>query len=94
MIYSNSITKIWIDEMSTAKKIVWVSAAGKNTLAARVSLTARVSESSWLVGIGENDIEPIQQWCEENDCGKRVSFDQFQFRNKQELTMFLLRWSN
>jgi len=87
IIYGNTITKIWIDEMSTAKKIVWVPAAGKNTLA------ARISEHSWLVGVGEHDIDPVQKWCEENNCGKRVSFDRFRFRNKKEMTMFLLRWS-
>ena len=88
IIYGMTITGIWVDEMSTDKKIVWVTAAGKNTLA------ARISENSWLVGIGEHDIDPIQRWCKENNCGKRISFDQFQFRNQQELTMFLLRWSN
>ena len=90
MICGNTITGIWVDEMvkmTTAKKIVWVPAAGRNTL------SARISNNSWLVGIGEHDLMPVQEWCEEHNCGKRVSFDRFLFRNKKEITMFLLRWA-
>ena len=90
MIRGNAITSIWVDEMVTiitAKKIVWIPTAGRNTL------TARISSNSWLIGIGEHDLMPVQEWCNENNCGKRVSFDQFQFRNKKEMTMFLLKWS-
>jgi len=28
-----------------------------------------------------------------HDCGRRLSFDLFQFRNEAEVTAFLLRWS-
>lgn len=43
-------------------------------------------------GLGEIDMDPIQHWCEANKCGRRISFDMFQFKNNKELTMFLLKW--
>ena len=71
------------------KKIIWVDTANKNTISAR----AEVGRGShYLMGLREQDIDPIQKWCEEHNCGKRTSFDQFKFRNKKELTMFLLVW--
>lgn len=44
-------------------------------------------------GISEGDMDPVQAWCEANNCGVRISFDTFRFRNQREITMFLLRWS-
>jgi hypothetical protein len=87
----NELTIIVDDiyEMESNKKITWISAEGKNTLAARLE----TDPFRWLVGIGEHDIDPIQEWCEKNNCGKRISFDTFRFRNKKEMTMFLLKWS-
>ena len=38
-------------------------------------------------------IPQMAQWCEENECGYRTSYDTFKFRNKDQLTMFILRWS-
>jgi len=35
---------------------------------------------------------PIQEWCLENNCGSRMSYDTFKFRNQKQKTMFLLRW--
>lgn len=39
------------------------------------------------------DYEVISEWCRENNCGKRMSYDQFQFDTEDEMTWFLLRWS-
>jgi hypothetical protein len=39
------------------------------------------------------DMDKIQAWCEENHCGKRMSFDMFYFPNEKEIMAFLLRWS-
>jgi hypothetical protein len=41
----------------------------------------------------ESDMDPVQAWCEEHHCGIRTSFDTFKFRNKKQITMFLLRWA-
>lgn len=43
--------------------------------------------------ITEEDMIEIANWCYENNCGKRTSFDTFQFKNKRQVTMFLLRWA-
>jgi hypothetical protein len=46
--------------------------------------------------LNENDKQIIPQmtaWCEENECGYRTSYDTFKFRNQEQLTMFILRWS-
>lgn len=86
-----TFTSVWIDEMATIdKKIKWISAARRFSLAARVE----IQPGGWLVGISEKDMEPIQAWCQQNRCGRRVSFDTFQFKNKAQITMFLLRWAS
>jgi hypothetical protein len=90
MIYGKKITHVIFDEMMPVeKKIVWISAQGRFTLAARLES----DPFQWLVGVSEHDIDPIHSWCQENNCGKRVSFDTFCFRNREEMTMFLLRWA-
>jgi hypothetical protein len=83
--------RIIIDEMATlSKKIKWVSAEGRLRLAARVEIQPR----GWEVGLSEDDLWPIHEWCLKNHCGRRMSFDIFQFKSKKEMTMFLLRWGS
>lgn len=80
---------IWIDEMATIdKKIRWVPAARRLSLAARAEIQPR----GWEVGLTETEMNAVHDWCEEHHCGRRTSFDTFQFKNKKEMTMFLLRW--
>jgi len=69
------------------RKIFWVNTANRNTLAGRAEVGLQLA-----VGLNESDIDPIQAWCEQHSCGKRISFDMFKFRNKKEITMFLLKW--
>ena len=76
------------------KKFYWVDTARRCSLSARVQVQAHDSELSYYTGINESDMEPIQEWCQKNNCGKRTSFDTFQFKNKAQMTMFLLRWSS
>ena len=47
-------------------------------------------ETLWLT---EQDMEEVQTWCKQTECGRRMSFDTFRFKRKEEITMFLLRWS-
>ena len=44
------------------------------------------------VGMSEKDMDPIQQWCNEHNCGTRMAFDIFKFKSQKEITMFLLKW--
>lgn len=94
MIQGKEFTHIWIDEMASEpnKKIYWIDTAKRFTLTARIRVHAYDSEHSFVVGLSEKDIDPIQQWCVQNNCGTRTSFDTFKFKNKKEITMFLLRW--
>lgn len=41
----------------------------------------------------ESQLREIHVWCTENQCGRRMSYDQFVFNNEKELSMFMLRWS-
>jgi len=81
----------WLKAMTNStprKEIFWVDTARRLTLAARV----RKTPEGWDLGISEQDIMPIVLWCQEHNCGVRTSFDMIRFRNKKEMTMFLLRW--
>jgi hypothetical protein len=81
--------RIIIDEMiDIPKRIKWVTTARRCSLSARVEVQPR----GWEVGISEADMWPIHEWCLKNHCGRRTSFDTFQFKNKKEMTMFLLKW--
>jgi hypothetical protein len=37
-------------------------------------------------------LDQIGEWCYENRCGRRTSYDTFKFRNEKEITAFLLKW--
>jgi len=39
------------------------------------------------------DIDAMQKWTIENECGWRTSYDTFKFRNEEQLLMFVLRWA-
>jgi len=41
----------------------------------------------------EDVIQQMHDWCHENDCGYRTSYDTFKFRNKDQMMMFILRWA-
>jgi len=43
-------------------------------------------------GLEEEDLNPIQEWCNNTGCGKRTSFDVWRFEKESELAMFRLRW--
>ena len=92
-IYGKEFTAIWVDEVidmtNLRKEIIWVDTARKNSVSARTRIMPRGLE----IGVSERDMDPIQEWCQEHNCGKRVSFDTFQFKTSAQKTMFLLKWS-
>jgi len=49
--------------------------------------------SGYEIGITDSDMDAVQQWCQDVNCGRRTSFDTWQFSTREEITMFLLRWS-
>lgn len=72
-------------------KITWVKSQRRCSLAARI----KVELDSNLIEFGSltDKLNSIQAWCESTKCGRRVSYDIFQFRNNKELSFFLIRWS-
>ena len=42
--------------------------------------------------VTEAELDEVGAWCRDNNCGQRMSFDQFRFRTEAEVTAFLLRW--
>jgi hypothetical protein len=43
-------------------------------------------------GLREDDMDPIQVWSRECNCGTRMSFNEWKFKNEKQITMFLIRW--
>lgn len=71
-------------------KLVWERYIGTpRTLYARLAYD---HGAVTMTGMTESHLVPVHKWCEENDCGVRVSFDMFTFRNQAEMSAFLLKW--
>ena len=45
-------------------------------------------------GLNESDMDPIQAWTTECNCGTRMSFNVWKFKNEKQITMFLIRWAS
>jgi hypothetical protein len=76
-------------DMQPPIKIIWHQLPGHKLKASWLP-TVRKFE----MGLKESDMDPIQKWCQDSNCGKRLSFDTFQFASDKQITMFLLRWSS
>jgi len=77
--------------MANELPIVWVTSARRCSLSARQKVMPRGRE---VPVVTEANMQLIQNWCNTNNCGKRVSFDTFQFPNNKLKTAFLLKWGN
>lgn len=74
--------------MSNSHKFVWSEISNQ-----KYRHVLRTSIKWFELGPKESDLSIISQWCQEHNCGRRISYDQFVFKNQQQMTMFLLRWS-
>ena len=45
-------------------------------------------------GLREDDMDPVQAWSVECNCGTRMSFNVWKFKNEKQITMFLMKWSS
>ena len=73
-------------------KIIWT-----ESKTVPLSLTARTEifpDAGVMAGLREKDMQQIADWVKETGIGKRTSFDTFAFRNKADMSMFLLQWNN
>jgi hypothetical protein len=70
-------------------KIIWHQLPGR-----KLKATWMPQPRGFEMGLKESDMDPIQKWCQDSNCGKRISFDMFQFKTDKQITMFLLKWSS
>jgi len=73
------------------KKIHWQRHDTKHKIVYQAYVNSDYSNPGF--GLSDAQMQPIQDWCDKHDCGKRLSFDLFQFRNDAEVTAFMLRWA-
>lgn len=39
-------------------------------------------------------LEEIAKWSVDNNCGRRMAYDMWQFKKRADLTAFLLKWAS
>ena len=90
--YVNSLLKNWYASMREqyTPKIKWQRLPGLKLQAYVDDIQPRGFER----GLREDDMDPVQAWCEQSNCGKRISFNIWQFKSRKHMTMFLIRWSS
>lgn len=72
-------------------KIQWVE---HSALRLTASLTEFAEYQGHFELLTEADMDPVQQWCEQTGIGRRTSFNTFRFRNRTDMSLFLLQWGN
>ena len=85
--YNQTLQKFY--DMQPPTKIIWHQLPGR-----KLKATWLPSPKRFEMGLKESDMDPIQKWCQDSNCGLRISFDIFQFANDKHVTMFLLWWSS
>ena len=80
----------WLKEHVTAPKIKWQRLPGLKLQAYVDEIGARGFER----GLNELDMDPIQAWSTECNCGVRMSFNVWKFASEKQITMFLLKWTS
>ena len=88
----DAYVRLWNDIMNTTRSIQWERIKKRSLRAYPGPSDPSFSSRSW--GLNEYDLDPVQAWCDEHNCGTRTSFDTFKFRTEAEITMFLLRWGS
>ena len=58
-----------------------------------VEVVALFDDGPFKVAVEPEVVEGMGAWCDEHRMGTRMSYDQFVFKNQEELTLFLLRWT-
>lgn len=64
----------------------------------KLNIAKRPHTRSWTVTVkgklGDQDVDKMQEWCQEHDVGRRTSYDQFQFVTKEDAVTFFLKWTS
>ena len=89
--YVNSLIQNWYAGMKEHKPTIkWQRLPGLKLRAYIDDVQARGFER----GLNDLDMEPIQAWTDECNCGTRMSFNVWKFKSEKHITMFLMKWSN
>ena len=87
-LYVKDLTK-WLLSRHQPPKIKWQRLPGLKLQAYVDDIEARGFER----GLNESDMDPIQVWSTDCNCGKRMSFNVWKFESEKHITMFLIKWS-
>jgi hypothetical protein len=49
--------------------------------------------STLVHGIRKEHMDAVADWCSEVSVGNRIAFNKFEFDNENQITIFLIRWS-
>ena len=80
----------WLLAQHQPPKIKWQRLPGLKLQAYVDEIGARGFER----GLRETDMDPVQEWSQESNCGTRMSFNVWKFTNEKQITMFLIRWAS
>jgi hypothetical protein len=85
-----SYINLWNAVMGThPPKIKWQRLPGLKLQA----YTDDVAPRGFERGLNESDMDPVQVWTEECNCGTRMSFNVWKFKSEKHITMFLMKWA-
>jgi hypothetical protein len=86
----NDLIRHFYANMIPMPKIKWQQLPGFKLQAYTDDIAPRGFER----GLNESDMDPIQAWSQECNCGTRMSFNVWKFKNEKQITMFLIRWAS
>ena len=52
-----------------------------------------VTEPGYFDIANDADMQIIEAWCQEHQCGQRSGYNKFYFGTDEQMTMFKLRWA-
>jgi len=83
---------LMLDDVPLPERKIEVTRTGRK-IKARFYYEPHKDAPSWHATCpSESDMVEIAQWCQETNCGKRTSFDTFEFKSKEEFMLFAMRW--
>jgi len=90
--YVNSLLQNWYASMKDGIKpqVKWQRLPGLKLQAYADAVLPRGFER----GLNESDMDPVQAWTTECNCGTRMSFNVWQFTSEKQITMFLIKWAS
>jgi hypothetical protein len=90
--YVDNLMKNWYVAMKEQNKptIKWQRLPGLKLQA----YTDDVAPRGFERGLNESDMDPIQSWSQDSNCGVRMSFNVWKFKSEKHITMFLIKWAS